>query len=66
MAPKVDDLCGETNQWYPDLVENNHFIEPPASPEPASVSLMSTLAIILYERLRTLIATPSGTGAVPG
>ena len=26
-------LGGETNQWYPDLVEDNHFIEPPATPE---------------------------------
>ncbi|HET7539256.1 MAG TPA: arylsulfatase [Polyangiaceae bacterium] len=25
-------LGGETNQWYPDLVEDNHFIEPPYSP----------------------------------
>ncbi len=26
-------IGGETNQWYPDLVEDNHFIEPPYSPE---------------------------------
>lgn len=26
-------LGGETNQWYPDLVEDNQFIEPPYSPE---------------------------------
>ena len=26
-------IGGETNQWYPDLVEDNHFIEPPAAPE---------------------------------
>ena len=26
-------LGGETNQWYPDLVEDNRFIEPPATPE---------------------------------
>jgi arylsulfatase A-like enzyme len=25
-------LGGETNQWYPDLVEDNRFIEAPASP----------------------------------
>lgn len=25
-------LGGETSQWYPDLVEDNHFIEPPAIP----------------------------------
>ncbi|SCB55528.1 arylsulfatase [Bradyrhizobium shewense] len=26
-------LGGETNQWYPDLVEDNRFIEPPYEPE---------------------------------
>jgi arylsulfatase len=26
-------LGGETNQWYPDLVEDNNFIEPPYGPE---------------------------------
>jgi arylsulfatase len=26
-------LGGETNQWYPDLVEDNSFIEPPYGPE---------------------------------
>ena len=26
-------LGGETNQWYPDLVEDNHAIEQPASPD---------------------------------
>ncbi len=26
-------LGGETNSWYPDLVEDNHQIEPPARPE---------------------------------
>ena len=26
-------LGGDTNQWYPDLVYDNHQIEPPASPE---------------------------------
>ncbi|WP_197728912.1 arylsulfatase [Rhizobium leguminosarum] len=26
-------IGGETNQWYPDLVEDNHFVEPPSSPE---------------------------------
>ena len=25
-------IGGETNQWYPDLVEDNHFIEPPYGP----------------------------------
>ncbi|MCZ8380169.1 arylsulfatase [Mycobacterium sp. CPCC 205372] len=26
-------IGGETNQWYPDLVEDNRYIEPPATPE---------------------------------
>ncbi|WP_445151938.1 arylsulfatase [Baekduia sp. Peel2402] len=26
-------LGGETNQWYPTLVEDNHFVEQPALPE---------------------------------
>lgn len=26
-------LGGETNQWYPDLAEDNHFVEQPYSPE---------------------------------
>ncbi|HEY9229537.1 MAG TPA: arylsulfatase [Gemmatimonadaceae bacterium] len=26
-------LGGETNNWYPDLVEDNHSIEPPETPE---------------------------------
>jgi len=26
-------LGGETNQWYPDLVEDNHFIDAPYPPE---------------------------------
>ncbi|MFC3274397.1 arylsulfatase [Agromyces mediolanus] len=26
-------LGGETNNWYPDLVEDNRFIEPPYTPE---------------------------------
>jgi arylsulfatase len=26
-------LGGETNQWYPDLVYDNHPVEPPATPE---------------------------------
>jgi arylsulfatase A-like enzyme len=26
-------LGGETNQWYPDLVEDNRAVEPPKSPE---------------------------------
>ncbi|MFE2959325.1 sulfatase-like hydrolase/transferase [Nocardia tengchongensis] len=26
-------LGGETNNWYPDLVEDNRFVDPPATPE---------------------------------
>ncbi|MFG1185057.1 arylsulfatase [Xanthobacter aminoxidans] len=26
-------IGGETNQWYPDLVEDNRFIEPPSAPQ---------------------------------
>lgn len=26
-------LGGETNNWYPDLVEDNHFVEPPYTPD---------------------------------
>jgi arylsulfatase A-like enzyme len=26
-------LGGETNQWYPDLVYDNHLVEPPGKPE---------------------------------
>lgn len=26
-------IGGETNQWYPDLIEDNHFVEQPYQPE---------------------------------
>lgn len=26
-------IGGETNQWYPELIEDNHFIDQPAQPE---------------------------------
>lgn len=26
-------LGGETNQWYPELIEDNHFVEQPATPQ---------------------------------
>jgi arylsulfatase len=26
-------IGGETNQWYPELIEDNHLVEPPYSPE---------------------------------
>ena len=31
-------LVGETNQWYPDLVEDNHFVDPPRHPRRATTS----------------------------
>jgi arylsulfatase len=26
-------IGGETNQWYPDLAEDNHYVDPPSTPE---------------------------------
>jgi arylsulfatase A-like enzyme len=26
-------IGGETNQWYPELIEDNHFVEQPYAPE---------------------------------
>lgn len=26
-------IGGETNQWYPELIEDNHYVEQPATPE---------------------------------
>jgi arylsulfatase len=26
-------IGGETNQWYPELIEDNHFIPQPSQPE---------------------------------
>jgi arylsulfatase A-like enzyme len=26
-------IGGETNQWYPELIEDNHFVEQPYQPE---------------------------------
>jgi arylsulfatase A-like enzyme len=26
-------IGGETNQWYPELIEDNHFVEPPYAPD---------------------------------
>ena len=28
-------LGGDTSQWYPDLVADNHQVEPPKTPEQA-------------------------------
>ena len=49
-------LGGETNQWYPDLVEDNHFIEPPYGPE-KGYHLSKDLADKAIEYLRDQKAT---------
>jgi arylsulfatase A-like enzyme len=49
-------LGGETNQWYPDLVEDNHFIEAPASPE-EGYHLSKDLADHALEYIRDQQAT---------
>ena len=49
-------LGGETNQWYPDLVEDNHFIEPPYTPE-EGYHLSKDLADKAIEMLRNQNAT---------
>ena len=49
-------LGGETNNWYPDLVEDNHFIEAPASPE-EGYHLSKDLADKALEMIRNQNAT---------
>lgn len=49
-------LGGETNNWYPDLVEDNHFIEPPATPE-EGYHLSKDLADQAIKMLRNKNAT---------
>ncbi len=49
-------LGGETNNWYPDLVEDNHFIEAPATPE-EGYHLSKDLADKSLEILRNQQAT---------
>lgn len=49
-------LGGETNNWYPDLVEDNHFIEAPATPE-EGYHLSKDLADKALEMLRNQQAT---------
>ena len=44
-------IGGETNQWYPDLIEDNHFIEAPYSPE-QGYHLSKDLADHAIEMLR--------------
>src|SRR5262245_5528251 len=49
-------LGGETNQWYPDLVEDNRFIEQPYTPE-QGYHLSKDLADKAIEMLRDQKAT---------
>ncbi len=49
-------LGGETNNWYPDLVEDNHFIEKPTGPE-NNYHLSKDLADKSIEMLRNLNAS---------
>ncbi|UPZ17893.1 arylsulfatase [Flavobacterium humidisoli] len=49
-------LGGETNQWYPDLVEDNHFIEAPRGPE-EGYHLSKDLADHALEYIRDQQAT---------
>jgi arylsulfatase A-like enzyme len=52
-------LGGETNQWYPDLVEDNHFIEPPSTPE-QGYHLSKDLADQAIRMIRSQkVSTPS-------
>lgn len=49
-------IGGETNQWYPDLIEDNHFIEADATPE-EGYHLSKDLADHALEMLRNQQAT---------
>lgn len=49
-------LGGETNNWYPDLVEDNHFIEAPYTPE-EGYHLSKDLVDKAIEMLRNQNAT---------
>ena len=49
-------LGGETNNWYPDLVEDNHFIEQPYGPEDG-YHLSKDLADKAIQMLRNQNAT---------
>ena len=49
-------LGGETNQWYPDLVEDNRFVEPPYGPE-KGYHVSKDLADHALEMLRDQKAT---------
>ena len=43
-------LAGETNDWYPDLVEDNHFIEPPSTPEEGCHLSKALVSVVLPGR----------------
>lgn len=49
-------IGGETNNWYPDLVEDNHFVEPPYGPEDG-YHLSKDLADKAIQMLRNQNAT---------
>jgi len=49
-------LGGETNQWYPDLVEDNKFVDPPYSPE-KGYHLSKDLADHAIEMIRNQMAS---------
>jgi len=49
-------IGGETNQWYPDLIEDNHFIEAPYGPE-KGYHLSKDLADKALEYIRDQKAT---------
>jgi len=49
-------LGGETNQWYPDLVEDNHFVDQPYGPD-QGYHLSKDLADHAIEMLRDQKAT---------
>ena len=49
-------LGGETNQWYPDLVEDNRYIEPPYGPD-KGYHLSKDLADKAIEMIRNQKAT---------
>ncbi len=51
-------LGGETNNWYPDLVEDNHFVEPPYSPE-EGYHLSKDLATQAIQMIKNQNATNS-------
>ncbi len=57
-------IGGETNNWYPDLSEDNHFIEQPYSPE-EGYHLSKDLADQALKMLRDQAATNAIQALVP-